>query len=447
MPVLSNGQVIGISSERARYHATRRNIRISRQTPHSQLYPLVDVILADTHGKPAGGQDHYHFTGHTLADQVWLNSLPEPDRRCLLAWLDDPATRYEIEGARRRLIYDDLPAAIESHPYPARLYSSLRKLVQAMPVTAMSARQWRQTLLNLRRQGIRQEELIWSGVMAYLAEQEHGGRKKISKQALLAGIDFSGIRLAMTNELTALNHQGRKPVYRARYRHVSLFGGEDYREWLLTLPDYLPSHFGSHFTERNILLHIRTKTRVDSRGRKLLFIEEIQSDWHQAGIKNANPRSRVEVPPAPFRKEWLGLGLKLMLLHASETGLAGLAWADGDIQSARYRIAIPSLRRLYDKEIAGRLLGLSRHWQGVISATELESKAPALRVTRLRAKRDHEFIKLPDHHKPAVSSVLACYAGTISLRVPVFIIPAAMACHMLREGLPLFGDRIIADVL
>jgi hypothetical protein len=33
------------------------------------------------------------------------------------------------------------------------------------------------------------------------------------------------------------------------------------------------------------MVHIRFKTRIDSRGRKILFVEEIQSDWHQAGRK------------------------------------------------------------------------------------------------------------------------------------------------------------------
>ena len=33
----------------------------------------------------------------------------------------------------------------------------------------------------------------------------------------------------------------------------------------------------------NVVLHIRTKDRVDKKGRKILFVEEIQSDWHQKG--------------------------------------------------------------------------------------------------------------------------------------------------------------------
>jgi len=38
-----------------------------------------------------------------------------------------------------------------------------------------------------------------------------------------------------------------------------------------------------HFNERNIIAHTRIKDRQDRAGNKVLFIEEIQSDWHQAG--------------------------------------------------------------------------------------------------------------------------------------------------------------------
>ena len=42
---------------------------------------------------------------------------------------------------------------------------------------------------------------------------------------------------------------------------------------------------GGHFDETNVLAHIRMNDRTDADGKKVLFIEEIQSDWHQAGRK------------------------------------------------------------------------------------------------------------------------------------------------------------------
>lgn len=41
----------------------------------------------------------------------------------------------------------------------------------------------------------------------------------------------------------------------------------------------------SHFDEPNILVHLRMNTRTDAEGNKVLFLEEIQSDWGQEGKK------------------------------------------------------------------------------------------------------------------------------------------------------------------
>ena len=41
----------------------------------------------------------------------------------------------------------------------------------------------------------------------------------------------------------------------------------------------------SHFDEKNILVHIRSDIRTDSKGNKIFFIEEVQSDWGQEGKK------------------------------------------------------------------------------------------------------------------------------------------------------------------
>jgi len=45
------------------------------------------------------------------------------------------------------------------------------------------------------------------------------------------------------------------------------------------------SFTGGHYEEPNVLAHIRFNERVDPDGKKVLFIEEIQSDWAQKGRK------------------------------------------------------------------------------------------------------------------------------------------------------------------
>ena len=116
-----------------------------------------------------------------------------------------------------------------------------------------------------------------------------------------------------------------------KYDKYQLPGGENYRELLLTLPNkpmdagmaaenyytqfvkrggepewaqlnpakqqeitnamptqarnasVAPEYRSSHFNEPNILAHMRVNDRVDAEGKKMLLIEEVQSDWHQAG--------------------------------------------------------------------------------------------------------------------------------------------------------------------
>ena len=42
----------------------------------------------------------------------------------------------------------------------------------------------------------------------------------------------------------------------------------------------------SHWEEPNVLVHLRMNTRTDSDGNKVLFLEEVQSDWGQKGKKD-----------------------------------------------------------------------------------------------------------------------------------------------------------------
>ena len=79
-------------------------------------------------------------------------------------------------------------------------------------------------------------------------------------------------------------------------------GGTNYKEYLLRLPPKGENRFGevrlenpkiyqkgkdfqykTHFDEFNPLFHIRTKDRISSDGRKILYVEELQSDWGQRG--------------------------------------------------------------------------------------------------------------------------------------------------------------------
>jgi hypothetical protein len=55
-------------------------------------------------------------------------------------------------------------------------------------------------------------------------------------------------------------------------------------------------HESHHNEYPNVLLHIRTTDRIDDQGRKILFVEEIQSDWHQKGRQRGYKKPYAKVP-------------------------------------------------------------------------------------------------------------------------------------------------------
>lgn len=73
-----------------------------------------------------------------------------------------------------------------------------------------------------------------------------------------------------------------------RYSGYQLPNGINYKEVLITLPrkEVVPTYKSSHFSEPNIITHLRMNTRTDDNGSKVLFLEEIQSDWGQEGKKS-----------------------------------------------------------------------------------------------------------------------------------------------------------------
>ncbi len=149
---------------------------------------------------------------------------------------------------------------------------------------------------------------------------------------------------------------------------------------------------GGHWQEPNVLAHVRFNERTGPNGEKVLFIEEIQSDWHQAGRKKGygegdpdvfklntlrhyvqtHPKSKEltqqfhdlwdelyekynvpsavsldeffaqhlnPVPDAPFKTSWPLLSLKRMVRYAAENGFDSIAWTPGEVQAERYDLS------------------------------------------------------------------------------------------------------------
>ena len=128
---------------------------------------------------------------------------------------------------------------------------------------------------------------------------------------------------------------------------------------------YHSSHWKDH---PNVLAHMRLSDRTGPKGEKLLHLEELQSDWHQAGRKHgytdpserqhivdklarneeltsAEEEARLRhlggkgVPNAPFKKSWHEHALKHALHHAAKHGYHGLVITPGHEQAKRYDLS------------------------------------------------------------------------------------------------------------
>jgi len=216
-----------------------------------------------------------------------------------------------------------------------------------------------------------------------------------------------------------LDLEGQGIANPPRYEKYQLAGGDNYREILLTLPENMSAYdkytkslrekYGqggfanlpltdierarldkfyagedvspyksSHFDQPNILAHMRVNDRIDADGKKMLLVEEIQSDWHQAGREkgyktkeslekwynqnkldddpsfadlNSEQRSVIEqnrnagmggdnaVPDAPFKDTWYQLALKRLTKYAAENGYERIGLTTGRQQADRFNLA------------------------------------------------------------------------------------------------------------
>lgn len=148
------------------------------------------------------------------------------------------------------------------------------------------------------------------------------------------------------------------------------------------VPSVEPTYKSPHWDEPNVLVNVRLDDRMTvpdrTPSKKVLFIEEIQSDWHQEGRRKgyitSKPLSNAEykeydrlmalegtgqtqetedrleeliarkedtagIPDAPFKKTWHELALKRILREAAEKGYDYVSWTTGAQQADRYDLS------------------------------------------------------------------------------------------------------------
>ena len=116
----------------------------------------------------------------------------------------------------------------------------------------------------------------------------------------------------------------------------------------------------SHFeTDENVFAHVRFNERIDADGKRMLFIEEVQSDWAAKGrdvgfnepyINGDIVGGREEsVPAAPFVSKqkgdqyvkddkWRALAMKRMIRWGADNGYDRVGWITGRDSADRYNL-------------------------------------------------------------------------------------------------------------
>ena len=199
------------------------------------------------------------------------------------------------------------PVPVQTHQPAAYFqdqvfYSALGRAVEQTKTTKAPAAQWIATLK--KTPGVKQEELEWSGLLDFLNMQDGPvTRDQLLELLMNGGIKVDEVLLGRTDEekLADYGFSRDDPDFEENEDADGILSegetqfqswssdpqNDTYRELLITLPigdggnpDRAPS---THWDTEAVVAHARFAEKTDADGKRVLFIEEVQSDWHQKG--------------------------------------------------------------------------------------------------------------------------------------------------------------------
>ena len=275
----------------------------------------------------------------------------------------------------------------------------------------LPAVQWGKILETSTKAG----EMEWTGLRQYLADK---GESAVHVDEINEFLEQNGLRLnetvttsRPTPEATAAYEERRRygrplsakhdpppDTANLKYNDPELLtpGGRDYEEIRITLDERRPQRVSdqtpyqsAHWDEKDVLVHLRVHSN-EVNGVNATLIDELQSDWHQAGRKDGYSggqsaseeakRAKAQVaaaqaeyravretgtpdeieqaasmyqvavthldgvqkltgaPDAPYKEtaEWALVGIKRSIDRAVDAGQSRVAWVGGDSQAKRY---------------------------------------------------------------------------------------------------------------
>ncbi|MDH5257339.1 MAG: hypothetical protein OEX07_05010, partial [Gammaproteobacteria bacterium] len=201
MLILPSGKIIDLSTDRAKYHALR-DPGITSESAHRALYAVVDVVNRHKNidDMPCRGwtEFDYHYSGYTIASIRLSENWSDEDKAAIFQWVQLPNQIRVIETARRRLTDNQNFFSIKEHSSPRHLYSLLKKRLCALSLQRTTAKQWQATISNFKKNGVREEEIQWSGLLHYFKTLPSDF--VISKQTVIDRLNFENIRIELNTE-------------------------------------------------------------------------------------------------------------------------------------------------------------------------------------------------------------------------------------------------------
>ena len=396
-------------------------------------------------------------------------------------------------------------------------YSQMGKVVEEMKQDKFAANS---VVSMLRGRGVKAEEIRWSGIVTWLE-----GKKSVTKQELLDFIASSQLQIGEQmkeggsevtlkrssygddswdimkggeivdtyswnedSELYESDVTGGgfstkdrlleyfKEKYGSgdtRWGKYKLDGGENYRELVFTMPDssYSNRAMRGHWGEEaeGVLVHARIQDFVVD-GKKMLFIEEIQSDWHNEGHKigygveatkdntsvfldgnnyylstdfdkraaNLNKfyvervgltedqihedllkiynEKNSPVPDAPFKDTYHEFVLKRLLRMAAEEGYDSIGWTIADTQSKRWSYDYEKAYQIeYDQDMPKFLSKYGRQWGAKVEKSSIETGEDVTYTTQDGVK----YSKIRDWFDAQEEALILVYGEYIKDRLTV----------------------------
>ncbi len=333
----------------------------------------------------------------------------EPAAEAVLAFSKASPTFY---SQLARVIESAKQAAMPAKQWALWLKANAAKLgVKQDEIEAVGLNEWldlrqgsvtKDAVLDFVRQnGVQVREIIHKDSSASgkpLNEQERAEFERLDRldsRGQLPESERQRFQELSRREWEAIDESAEEYQRSTKFSQYQLPGGENYRELLLKLPTKKdpeakarrivgeerwsrmhesmrreliesqtnPATSGAfrspHFDEPNVLAHVRFNERTDAEGKRVLFIEEVQSDWAQKGRKegfsdkpatapagwaqtNDARSTGAGIPSAPFvtkTESWAMLAMKRMIRYAAENGFDRIAWTTGEQQASRYDLS------------------------------------------------------------------------------------------------------------